>query len=235
VLRAILERCCVLSSEYIEERGGLYEVLTSDEMLESDVAGEREDRRTAQGFVAPADARSFLELARRGEQLDTRDPMTKAYFRALASEKPARPDERGARAAGAALTSPGDVTQLVQLLEDAAVVEPAGSQPSPALAPGSLPAGTEQELLLQAALAELRSRKPELFSQRLEELGYLANVLIAGSRDRRPRPVEALEQAIAVCNTGLERALGADRALARAVELLETTPADRLFRRGYRA
>ena len=55
-------------------------------------------------------------------------------------------------------------------------------------------------------------KQPEIFSQRIEELGYLANVLIAGSSGRRPRPVEALEQAIAVCNTGLERALGADRA-----------------------
>ena len=61
VLREILEKCCALSSEYIGEQGGLYEVLTSEEMLESDVAGEREDRRTAQGFIAPADARSFLE------------------------------------------------------------------------------------------------------------------------------------------------------------------------------
>ena len=63
LLRAILEQCRALASEYIEERGGLYEVLTSEEMLEGDVAGEREDRRAAEGFVAPADAR---ELSRAG-------------------------------------------------------------------------------------------------------------------------------------------------------------------------
>src|SRR5262249_1776859 len=66
VLRAILAQCCALSAEHVEENGGLYEVLTSEEMLEGDVAGEREDRRAAAGFIAPADARSFLELARRG-------------------------------------------------------------------------------------------------------------------------------------------------------------------------
>jgi hypothetical protein len=89
-------------------------------------------------------------------------------------------------------------------------------------------------LLLRAALAELRLQEAAVFSRRIEELGYLANVLIAGSSGRRPRPVEALEQAIAVCNSGLERALAADRTLARAVEVLETTPLDQLFRRGYR-
>jgi hypothetical protein len=250
LLRAILERCCALSSEYVEERGGLYEVLRSEEMLEGDVAGEREDRRAAEGFVAPADARSFLELARRGEQLEARDPITKTYFRALAGEKPARPAGSAERARGTELAAPAaDVGKLVKLLEEAAVVEPTRQQPMAALAAGPAAAGKRDErarversqlsaekpvLLLQAALVELRLQEPELFSRRIAELGYLANVLIAGSSGRRPRPVEALEQAIAVCSAGLERALGADRALARAVELLRETPADQLFRRGYR-
>jgi hypothetical protein len=251
VLRAILEQCCTLSSEYIEEHGGLYEVLKSEEVLEGDVAGEREDRRSAEGFVAPADARSFLELARRGEQLENRDPMTKAFFRALASQKPVRPAENAALANGTQLTAAAaDVSKLVQLLEDAAVVEPRREPPMAALAAGpaaakergkrarversKLMAAEPPVLLLQAALVELQRQEPEIFSQRIEELGYLANVLIAGSSGRRPRPVEALEQAVAVCNTGLERALGGDRALPRAVELLERTPADQLFRGGYR-
>lgn len=200
LLRAILERCCALSAEYIEDHGGLYEVLSSEAMLEGDVAGEREDRRTAEGYVAPADARSFLELARRGEQLESRDPMTRAYFRARPSEKPVQPAGDASLASSAKLVAAGAAVPL-----------------------------------LQAALAELRLQQPAHFSQRIEELGYLANVLIAGSSDHRPRPVEALERAIAVCNTGLERALGADRSLARAVQLLEEIPADRLFRRGYRS
>ena len=237
VLRAILEHCCALSAEYIEERGGLHEVLTSEEMLEGDVAAEREDRRTAEGFVAPADARSFLELARRGEQLERRDPMTNAYLRSRAGEKPARPIESTtARASGAKLPFPAaDVSRLVDLLEDASVVAPPRPPPLAALTAGPDMANAEKPVqLLQAALIELRLQDEPIFSQRIEELGYLANVLIAGSSGRRPRPVEALEQAIATCNTGLERALGADKSLARAVVLLKKTPTDQLFRRGYR-
>ena len=251
LLRTILEQCCALSSEYIEEQGGLYEVLTSEDMLEGDVAGEREERRAAEGFVAPADARGFLELARRGEQLETRDPLTAAYFRALAREKPQRPADSAAPAGTSKLARPAvDVDQLVQLLEDTPAVGPARRQPMAAVVAGhaaaeqagkrappqasQLTVSEKPALLLQAALAELRLHVPQLFSQRIEELGYLANVLVAGSSGRRPRPVEALEQAIAVCNTGLERALGADASLASAVELLKEASADQLFRRGYR-
>ena len=82
-LRAILEQCCAMSTEYISGQGGLFQVLTADEMLESDVAAERDDRRVAEGFISPADARAFLELARRGGG-EGRDPITRAYFRGLA-------------------------------------------------------------------------------------------------------------------------------------------------------
>jgi hypothetical protein len=79
------------------------------------------------------------------------------------------------------------VSKLVQLLEDAAVVAPTRQQPMAALAAGpaatrkrgELPHGErshptvadEPELLLQAALVELRQQEPEIFSQRIEELG----------------------------------------------------------------
>ena len=44
-LRAILEQCCAMSTEYISSQGGLFQVLTADEMMESDVAAARDDRR----------------------------------------------------------------------------------------------------------------------------------------------------------------------------------------------
>ena len=66
-LRAILERCCEMTTEYISGQGGLFQVLTAAEMLDGDVAAARDDRRAAEGFVSPSDARAFLELARRGE------------------------------------------------------------------------------------------------------------------------------------------------------------------------
>src|SRR5437762_11794707 len=110
-LRAILERCCEMSTEYISGQGGLFQVLTADEMLESDVAAAREDRRVAEGFVSPADARAFLELARRGDGGggDERDPITRAYFRGLATLPPSAPAPRkGARRPSTAASPPHD-------------------------------------------------------------------------------------------------------------------------------
>lgn len=83
-LRTLLEQCCAMSLEYIDGQGGLYEVLTSDEMLESDALASRDDRRASQGYVSSSDARAFLELARDERQpLARRDPITTSYFRAL--------------------------------------------------------------------------------------------------------------------------------------------------------
>jgi hypothetical protein len=231
VVRAILESCCALSSEYVADQGGLYEVLSSEEMLEGDVAGDREDRRAAEGFVAPADARGFLALARRGGSADARDPVTSAYFRALAGAEPVRRTDPAPRAGTGREATDAGVSRLAELLEEAAVIAPARS-PVPALAAG--PGAADRVPLLTAALGELREQAPEVFSGRVAELGYLANVLIAGSGGRRPRPIEALERAIAACNTGLVRSLGTDVSLASAVALLRKTPADLLFRRGYR-
>ena len=39
--------------EHIEDNGGLYEVLTTEEQVLSDVASDREERRKDAGYVAP--------------------------------------------------------------------------------------------------------------------------------------------------------------------------------------
>jgi hypothetical protein len=197
-LRAIFDQCCAMTTEYINGNGGLYEVLTSSELLENDVAAAREDRRASQGFVSPADARGFLELARRGEALETRDPLTRAYFRNLTPPTIAV-------APGA--PSPA-LERLVELIGD--------PKPLPALPPGS-----ESEPGFSAAMRELRERDPGVFAQRVAELGYLVNVMMAGSR-RALRPVEALEQVLRACEAGLG-----------APDELVLTPLDQLFRRGF--
>ncbi len=91
-LMSILARCRAMSAEYIEDNGGLCEVLTSEEMLEGDVAAEREDRRAEAGHVAPSLAAAFLKLARAttGEVGTEHDPMTRAYFRGLAKDRRGR-------------------------------------------------------------------------------------------------------------------------------------------------
>jgi Family of unknown function (DUF6178) len=209
-LRAILEQCCAMSTEYISGQGGLYQVLTSDEMLESDVAAAREDRRAAEGFVSPADARAFLELARRGDREDERDPFTRAYFRAVPAARLDLGAERRPRPEPAA---PAEVTAL------------AGR--SHLVAP-----------LFEEAMSEMRQRDPALFAARVRELGYLVNVWMAGGahEGRSPRPIEALELVLRTCDAGLAARLPPgqiDRQQALAV--LTATPADALFRRGFRA
>jgi hypothetical protein len=48
--------------------------------------------------------------------------------------------------------------------------------------------------------------QPQRFAERMNEVSYLANVLMAApSREgRRLRPIEALEEVIAACSRGLE-------------------------------
>lgn len=247
-LRALIEQSCALSTEFINGQGSLYDVLSSEEMLESDVAAEREDRRAGEGFISPADARSFLELARRADPSEERDPITRAYFRTLERpeiEKPGHADPPvtgGSKLAAAR----ADVSQLVQLLEAAEVVAPASAQPLAALTAGaSKPKKSKAKSaakpkrtapLFEDALSDLREADPLLFSQRVEELGYLVNVLVAGGEHdgRRPRPVEALETVLKTCEAGL-RTHFPTKTIKRdqATSVLRTTSADRLFRRGF--
>jgi hypothetical protein len=217
VLRQILERCCFLTSEYIADNGGLYEVLTSDEMLETDVGADRDERRAAEGYVAPSDARAFLELARTGQGRETeRDPVTRAYFRELVP----RPVKTVPRRAAS------EVKRLTRLL-----LNTRGGEPETRLAE------REKERLLDAALSLLREQHPVEHAARLGEIGYLANVLVSGRARRGAglRPVEALEAAVLLCDFGLRAALAGNAELAAATALLESTPLDLLFRRAWRA
>ncbi|MCK9459847.1 MAG: DUF6178 family protein [Proteobacteria bacterium] len=228
-LARVLERCAAMSAEHIEESGGLYEVLTSEEMLEGDVAAEREDRRAAQGHVAPSAAAAFLKLARTAppDLRADRDPLTRAYFRELARA----PAGEGAGPAPAAAAAPSD---LVELLRSEGVLRAGDAGP---LLEASPRARTEP--LFVRALRRLAETEPAAFAERSEELAYLANVLAAGiaSRRGRLRPVEALEAAIAAVDLGLGISLGRASAEAKggdpvkhAAAALLGLRADTLFR-----
>ncbi|HVV82952.1 MAG TPA: DUF6178 family protein, partial [Kofleriaceae bacterium] len=97
----ILERCCALSARDVDDAGGLYDLLTSEELLAGDVAADREDRRAREGYVAPSQAAAFLALAASTElsaaRTQGRDAVTRAYFRELAPRAPADPSERARR------------------------------------------------------------------------------------------------------------------------------------------
>jgi hypothetical protein len=204
-VEGLLERCCTFSREMIEESNGLYEVLTSQQEVESDVAAARADRRELQGYVNASDARSFLALACTTDieallANDDRDPITSAYFRALSGEP-----------IGAAAQAPvpdADDERAARLL---ALAEEAHAEGLPRAgkllaAPPDEPTREKKQRPLERAIEQLGRDNPELHAERVAELAYLANVLLSGCgyRGRSLRNVEAAQLAMAVCERGVE-------------------------------
>src|SRR5690242_8950740 len=164
-----------MTLEYISGQDGLYQVLTANEMLDSDVAAARDDRRVAEGFISPADARAFLALARRGGGGDGRDPITRAYFRALAPQKTPKPRPAAAPTTQAPrsrgeLATEADVHHLAALLREAEVLAPEPTQPLAALTDGSAAKPHLVAPLFEQAMSDLRQGDPVLFSTRIREL-----------------------------------------------------------------
>ncbi len=239
-LQRVLEHCCAMSAEYIEDNGGLYEVLSSDEMLEADVAGDREERRAEAGHVVPSSAAAFLKLARsKPATLEAeRDPLTRAYFRDL------RPVSKRAATASAPASAPArldSVTRaggLAEVLKEAGIVVEVA--PRRWLGPGGKASAPAEGLLVEAMRA-LAEESPGAFHERSEELAYLTNVLLVGCtfQGRRFRPIEAVRAALALCNLGLCLCLPATASRRpkagskEALAILTRTPADVLFRAGW--
>ncbi len=197
-LARLLGRCCRISTDYVEEHGGLTRVLSAAESAEEDAAQEREQRRERAGFVSTADALAFLKQARDTPLArllaEERDPITKSHFRQL------QPVPR--------VPTSAHHDELLQVLQRARVLAPKAKRLPRA---GS---GTP----LRNALAELALRDPVLHRERMLELAYLANILLAANGFR---PVEAAEQALTYCE--------------RAVRLLDPqTDLVKLFRVGFR-
>jgi Family of unknown function (DUF6178) len=218
LLRAVLHRCWLATREQAEGAGGLYEVLTAEEQLLEDARAERDERRAARGYVSPADARAFLGLARRAPAEPETDPITRAYFRELqlAPEAPGFAGG-GARSSRAA--------PLRRLLAEAGV-EPA---PEDALAcDGSL---------FRSAVAELAGSDPRAHQRVVEELAYLANVLMAGDSSWSWQPMEAAERVLELCDEGLRAILAreGDGAPDAAREALVRWGAAGLFRTAWAA
>jgi hypothetical protein len=246
LLDRLLERCCSMSSEAIDDNGGLYNVLTSEETLEGDLAADREDRRAGEGFVAPSQATSFLALCRSTSleevALQPRDAVTRAYFRELvpATDAARRGDTNALPAVDASAPVITDLERLVAELDTEN--RPLHSRPPPLLTARTGAAGSSNRTataLFRAALASLHERNPKLHAQRLEELAYLTNVVVAGcSLDGRSfRPFEAVVAVAAVCNLGLERLVDSTRNKAKlsehSVTVLAREGADKTFRVGW--
>lgn len=223
LLRRVLERCCAITAELVEDDGGLYDVLTAGEMLASDVAGEREQRREREGFVAPSAAASFLRLAR-VTPLETllassaADPITKSHMAAAGAPAPPAP------------RATAEVAAFVAELRRSGVL-PEPERPVPLLET----AARRSASAVQRALSHLRD-EPRALGRSLGELAYLVNVLVgaAGADERALRPMEALETVSAVCAVGLARSAGEPKPSdARLAALAKSDGLVKAFRIGW--
>jgi hypothetical protein len=252
LLRRVLGRCHAASADTIDDAGGLFDVLTGEEVLAEDAAAAREERRARAGYVAPAAARAFLRLARgtaagAAAASFARDAIASAYFRDL--ERTPRKAEGDDDAPDADATVPE--ARLTSLLAEAGVLEgepldrtralvAAQEDAWEALRPGDLIAASPTTRLRQA-LQQLADRNPSAWAERTRELAFTANVLLAGaSQDGEPlRPGQAAEAALAICALGLDflqaRAAATPSGAPDAVGLLFEAPADKLFRLGWRS
>src|SRR5262245_34284571 len=84
---AVMQGCRRLSNS-TPEIDGLDDLLMAPEQHLHDVAIEREQRRSRHGYATPADARAFLQMARKPQPAQdratsiTNNPIATAYFRA---------------------------------------------------------------------------------------------------------------------------------------------------------
>lgn len=231
-LERVLDRAAAACTHYLEDLDELCEALTAAESLAEDVEAAREERRAAQGYVEARAAAAFLLLA--GRPLTTplsevsRDANTKAYFRGL-------PESLRTQPFGAGQVLPADDASALkgsglELLVD---VEPQSGAPDAR----AVVASDRDHVPLEAALEALAQVEPERFSQRMEELAYLANVLVAGASSGAGRlsPMEAASAALASVALGalLESSLrpGAKPLHQDLLPPLRSFPADLLFRR----
>ncbi len=235
-LSGLLERICFLSTEYIEDNGGLYNVLTSDEMLEGDLASEREDRRERKGYVSPSAATTFLSQAKLTSlqeiiEAKKEDPITRAYFNSIKNlfsnnaktpelgDKESRPQKK--------------LSAVYAELREAGGLLPQG--PMQAIDYEEKEAITS---LIKTAILRLKEQNSQRYTRCLVELNYLANILISGQpfENRAFRPVEAAQKVIEICNLGVKQMPGFDPAKNRVdqvAKVLEHESLVKLFKTGW--
>ena len=207
---ALMQGCRRLSNSR-SEIDGLDDLLAAPEQHLHDVTIERERRRSQHGYATPADARAFLEMARRpqGAEAGPRtaatvagNPIVTAYFRAAgeAPESSASPStDVHAHAAG----KPESLEAVLDLLTEAGVML---ERPRALLEAADAGVQAAPLTWLRRLMAFVRDEDEAAYFARSRELAFLANTLLAGCsvQSRAFSPREASVAAAATCNLGLE-------------------------------
>ncbi|HEY2149214.1 MAG TPA: DUF6178 family protein [Vicinamibacterales bacterium] len=211
----VMRECRRLSNSGYE-LDGLDDLLGDDAQVMFDVALGRERRRDAQGYVAPAEARAFLQMSRRldllGAQAPAINPLARSYFHTVASPPVADPQPRSARLRAAPESdaesapdpahSPDAVAAIVGMLQEAGVLP----EPPRSLL-GDAPVGATRLGRMQKHMQIAGERDPLAWVTRHQEMAYLANAIMTGCsiQARSFTAQEASDAVVAACNLGLER------------------------------
>ena len=192
------------------EVDGLDDLLARGEQEMFDVATDRERRREAQGYVAPGQARAFLQSSRQLHLADATGPSASiiagAYFRAVDHEPLADAEATHVLMSLPPIAAPTQETARAM----AAVMDLLAEEGVGGAAPRALIAGSQEQApglgLLQAHLQFAREAGDAVYASRIGEFAFLANAVRAGcSVQGRPfTEQEASDAAAAVCHLGLE-------------------------------
>jgi hypothetical protein len=200
-------RACRRASNSGWERDGLDDLLVDPDQMLFDVSATREQRRECSGYLSPEQAHAFLASSRTvafSTESPRDDPAWAAYRKSLAAFDDVEVGVEGGDVPADRIDPISDdgaaVAAVIEVLRDAGVVGAAFRALLPA-APGAP--------VVHAALTEYLGRRPDSSSEwsaRQQELGFLANALVAGSavQGRRFDRREALDAVAAICNLGLE-------------------------------
>ncbi len=229
---AVMQGCRRLSNS-TPEIDGLDDLLMAPEQHLHDVAIERERRRSRQGYATAADARAFLQMARRPQHgpgastARVANPIATAYFRAFEEEADSTPEDTSARAPGSAPHHdatdvpapavarasarqvrgddgiPTSIDAVFELLAEAGVMP---ERPRALLAAADEDPRATKLPLLERLTEFVLHHDETAYLTRSRELAFLANTLLAGSsvQSRPFTPREASDAAACICNLGLE-------------------------------
>jgi hypothetical protein len=213
---AVMHGCRRLSNS-TPELDGLDDLLLAPEQHLHDEAIERERRRSRQGYATPADARAFLQMARRPQrpphQSAATHPIVAPYFRATdepsdepideeeASAATAVPAERDQDVAASKMRE--SIEMVVELLTETGVMP---QRPRALLAAAEEDPRAARLAVLRRSMAFVLEHDETAYMARSRELAFLANTLLAGcSVQSRPfTAAEASDAAACICNLGLE-------------------------------
>ena len=192
----VMAGCRALSNSQPEE-SGMHVLLDDAEQAMFELTVDREERRTGQGYVTPAQAHAFLEMARHARgRAPTANPIAAAYFRAIDEQVRQVPPQ-----AMESAQSGVEVAGLVEVLLHSGILAP---QPQLLLPAGGT--GAQRLARVHAALRAALDRDPDIYVRRSGELGYLANTLMSACsiQSRALTPQEASDAVMATCNLGLD-------------------------------